>query len=281
MQTTVLGLGNMGRAIAARVLGGGHRLTVWNRSSGRAGELVDQGAVEARSVEQAVAGAEAVITSLSGDDAVREVLLPRGRARSELTGTVIDFSTVSPGLSGSLAEQYADRFVACPIAGAPALMRAGHALLLVAGSEPATSAVAGLLRDISDKRYDIGPEVERAAQAKLLNNYLLLGGAALLADAVAAAQRAGLPDDALTDLLAHLPVIPVALTQRIPAFVGAEHPAQFTVDLARKDLGLFVDTFPRSPGTDALPSVIRSAFDRAASNGLGEDDITAVVETLR
>jgi 3-hydroxyisobutyrate dehydrogenase-like beta-hydroxyacid dehydrogenase len=280
MQATVLGLGNMGSAIASRVLAGGHQVTVWNRSPGKADELVQQGAVEARSVEEAVTDADVVLTSLSGDDAVRDVLLPQGRQLPEITGTVVDCSTVSPGTSSTLAEQYGDRFVASPVAGAPALMRAGHALLIVAGPRAATDAVDGVLTDISDTRYDAGTQVERAAQAKLLNNFLLLGGAALLADAVAAAQRAGLPDDAVADLLAHLSVVPAALSPRIPAFVGRDHPAQFSVDLGRKDLGLFADAFPAG-SADGLRSAVVTAFDQASERGFGDDDITAVVEPLR
>jgi 3-hydroxyisobutyrate dehydrogenase-like beta-hydroxyacid dehydrogenase len=175
---------------------------VWNRSKGNAGELLERGAVEARSVEQAVTGADVVLTSLSGDDAVRDVLLPQGRARPELTGTVVDCSTVSPGASS------------------------------------------------------------------------------LLADAVAAGQRAGLPDDTLSDLLAHLSVVPAALTQRIPAFVGHDHPAQFSVDLGRKDLGLFADAFPAGPA-EGVQSAVHAVFDQASERGFGDDDITAVVEALR
>jgi 3-hydroxyisobutyrate dehydrogenase-like beta-hydroxyacid dehydrogenase len=280
MKTTVLGLGNMGHALASRVLARGHHVTVWNRSPGKAGDLVEQGAVEARSVEEAVTDADAVLTSLSGDDAVRDVLLPHGYPRPQITGTLVDFSTVSPGTSSALAEQYGDRYVACPLAGAPALMRAGHALLIVAGPRAATGVVDRLLADISDTRYDAGTQVELAAQAKLLNNFLLLGGAALLADAVAAGQRAGIPDDNLADLLGHLPVVPAALTQRIPGFVGRDHPAQFSVDLGRKDLGLFADAFPAG-SADGLRSAVKAAFDLASQQGLGQDDITAVVEPLR
>src|SRR2546423_12058849 len=44
MDVAVLGMGRMGRALAGRLLEGGHRVTVWNRTKGKAGELVAAGA---------------------------------------------------------------------------------------------------------------------------------------------------------------------------------------------------------------------------------------------
>ena len=75
MRITVLGLGNMGRAFAARGLETGHQVTVWNRSPGRAAELVENGAVEAKSPEAAVSGADAVLVVLADDAAVFDVCL--------------------------------------------------------------------------------------------------------------------------------------------------------------------------------------------------------------
>src|SRR5690606_30711951 len=65
-----LGLGLMGRPMAANLVKAGHELTVWNRSPGKAGDLPAAGAREARTPLEAVAGAEAVFTMLSDGKAV-------------------------------------------------------------------------------------------------------------------------------------------------------------------------------------------------------------------
>ena len=52
MEIAVLGMGHMGRALAGRLLDGGHQVKVWNRSKGRAGEVVSEGAREAASVPE-------------------------------------------------------------------------------------------------------------------------------------------------------------------------------------------------------------------------------------
>ncbi|MFI9029364.1 NAD(P)-dependent oxidoreductase [Streptomyces sp. NPDC053560] len=77
---TVLGLGEMGGALAAAFLAGGHRTTVWNRTAAKADALVAKGARRAGSVRQAVAAGELVVVSVQGNATVREVLESAGDA---------------------------------------------------------------------------------------------------------------------------------------------------------------------------------------------------------
>ncbi|WP_063784943.1 NAD(P)-dependent oxidoreductase [Streptomyces sp. TP-A0356] len=73
---TVLGLGPMGRALAAAFLKARHPVTVWNRTPGKAGDLLDRGAVAADSVQDAVEAGEVIIACLIDYDAVRATLEP-------------------------------------------------------------------------------------------------------------------------------------------------------------------------------------------------------------
>ncbi|MGZ4200281.1 MAG: NAD(P)-binding domain-containing protein, partial [Thermoleophilia bacterium] len=57
MKVAYLGMGRMGRLTAAHILAAGHELTVWNRTPGRAAELVERGAHEAPDIAAAVTGA--------------------------------------------------------------------------------------------------------------------------------------------------------------------------------------------------------------------------------
>ncbi len=70
MRVAFLGMGRMGRLTAAHILSAGHELTIWNRTPGRAAELLEQGAQEAGSVEEAVSGADAVVLMLFDGDTV-------------------------------------------------------------------------------------------------------------------------------------------------------------------------------------------------------------------
>ncbi len=279
MDGSVLGLGRMGRALAGRLIDGGHDLTVWNRTTGKAGDLIDRGAVEADSIAEAVAGKDFVLVSLTGDDAVRDVVL--GNALDGFGGVLIDCTTVSPHLSREEGERFPDRFVACPVAGAPQAVESGSALLIVGGRADAVATVDPVLSAISESRRPAGDDPGTAAVIKLLNNYLLLAGLAVLADAVALAQAAGFADDDVSSLLDDLPVVAPGLKNRIDGLLGTEHEAWFSIDLGSKDLGLFAALAEESGVRLGVADAAASRYQEASELGLGDRDLTAVVETLR
>src|ERR1700694_64454 len=95
MRLAVLGMGRMGHAVAERLLGGDHEVTVWNRSPHKADDLLAKGAREAATPAAAAEETEASITSLTDDAAVRTVVTgPNGVAGGRRGGGVLD---VGPG----------------------------------------------------------------------------------------------------------------------------------------------------------------------------------------
>ena len=127
----------MGATLVKRLLDGGHEVTVWNRSPGKAAELVSAGAREASSIAVAARDAEVVLVSLSDDAAVRAVALGEGGLRASLQdGTsYVETSTVSPRLTEELAGIFPS-FVAMPILGGPASVLAGQARYFPAAPTP-------------------------------------------------------------------------------------------------------------------------------------------------
>src|SRR5688572_14953697 len=110
MRVAFLGLGRMGVLMARHVLDAGHELVVWNRSPGRAGDLVAAGAREAASPDEAAGDADVVVLMLFGPDAVREVL-PHVLRPGLL---VIDSTTIGPEAArefGRLANDAGARYV--------------------------------------------------------------------------------------------------------------------------------------------------------------------------
>src|SRR3982751_3413112 len=102
MKVAFLGLGRMGAPMAAHVVRAGHDVTVWNRSPGRAGDLVELGATEARSVASAVTGAEAVVLMLFGPGAGGAGL--SGRLGHRPGAVVVDCSTIGPDAAHEFAK---------------------------------------------------------------------------------------------------------------------------------------------------------------------------------
>ncbi|MDN3245483.1 NAD(P)-binding domain-containing protein [Streptomyces sp. ZSW22] len=105
---TVLGLGPMGRALAAAFLDAGLRTTVWNRTPGRDTDLVARGAVPASSAEEAVAAAPLTVVCVVNYDA-SDAVLRRDAVTAALKGrTVVNLSADTPARARDTAE-WADR----------------------------------------------------------------------------------------------------------------------------------------------------------------------------
>src|SRR5579875_3448990 len=128
MRVAVLGLGNMGAAMAGRLLDRGHEVTVWNRSAGKAEPFAGRGARVADDPAGAVEGVDVALVVLTDDDAVASVVLGDGGAAAALpSGAVLaDVSTVSPQLARRLADEGpVDRVLDTPVLGAPKLVADG------------------------------------------------------------------------------------------------------------------------------------------------------------
>lgn len=277
MNIAVLGLGRMGQAVARRLQEGGHHLTVWNRSEGRADDLVEAGATEARSVPDAMAGADVVVSSLANDDAVREVA---GDVLTDLRDRpYADASTISPELSADLAGR-CPTFVALPILGAPQAVVAGKAIYLAGGDAAVIDGLGPMLDSLGGpvKRYD---RASTASTAKLAVNLMLLSGLAALAEAFVVGRAGGLSDSQLGDLLGDSPMVAPGLKNRFDALVAGEGQAWWTTTLAAKDARLAVDA-ARSAGTDLrLAPTVAEMYQAAAERGLADEDIVAVAQLYR
>ncbi|MBP2706200.1 NAD(P)-dependent oxidoreductase [Microbispora sp. RL4-1S] len=280
MRVAVLGMGQMGRALARRLLRNEYAVTVWNRTPGRAGEVLDEGGVEASAPEEAAAGKDAVVLSLSDDAAVRAVM-------ERLTGMepgpiVVDTSTVSPGTSRALRELApGHRFVAAPIAGGPAALLEGKATTLIGGAEALVSRLEPIWADLYDAATYCGEDPGHASAFKLLNNYLLMSGLAVLAEVVVTAQGAGLDESLTRDLLSRSPLVAPGLRNRLDDLISGDHRGWFTTRLGAKDLRLARELAEESGVAAPLVRVMEGRYDEAAARGWDGHDIAAVIELLR
>jgi 3-hydroxyisobutyrate dehydrogenase len=278
MDIAVLGMGQMGRALAGRLLGGKHRVRVWNRTEGRTGHLVAAGAEEAHGIAEAVAGADVVVTMLADDSAVTAVA---GELRSAIEpGTCyVDCSTVSPALSNRLAEIFVDGFVAMPIVGGPAAVRAGQAMLLVGGSAAAVDRLGPLIESLSDivRHYDTA---QLALTAKLAINLLLLSGIVSLAESFVVGRSGGLDDDQLRDLLGTSPVVAPGLDNRFEGVLAGVPDGWWRTVLGAKDAGLALDVAHAAGVALPMAAAVRNLYSSAASRD-ADADIAVVADLYR
>lgn len=276
MRISVLGMGRMGAAIAARLAGTGHDVTVWNRSPGKAGPAVDAGAREVRSVEEAATSGEVVITMLAADGAVREVALgDDGLVRHLPTGAVyVDASTISPTTSAELAGRF-ERFVAMPVLGSPEAVRSGSAVYLAGGPSWAVDAIEPVTSSLTEKltRLDTAP---LALAAKVASNFLLLGGLSVLAEAFEIGRAGGLGDDQLGAVFRDSPLVAPGLRNRFDGVLGRSTEGWFSMALGAKDVRLGVEMASRAEQDLPVARAVQARFDEAAGGDLADADVAAV-----
>jgi 3-hydroxyisobutyrate dehydrogenase-like beta-hydroxyacid dehydrogenase len=284
MRLAVLGMGRMGHALAERLLGGDHEVTVWNRTPHKADDLVAKGAREAATPAAAAKETEATFTSLADDDAVRTVVTgEKGVAAGLGEGVLVDVSTVSPQTTADLSETVGGRMLASPILGSPTAVVTGEAAYLIGGTRDLYDRLAPAYDVLAEarRRVYVGDDARAATTLKLISNYLLMSGVATLAEAVATAQAVGLPDELIRDYLGQLPLVAPALHNRLDDIISGDHDGWFSTTLGAKDVRLAED-LARSHGVLLpLAEAVKRRFEEAAARGWADADIGAVVELLR
>jgi 3-hydroxyisobutyrate dehydrogenase-like beta-hydroxyacid dehydrogenase len=281
MRISVLGLGRMGRAVAGRLLAGGHEVVVWNRTPGQAPELVDRGAREAATIAAAVAGVALAMTSLANDEAVRQVACGEGGVHDSIDAdsVYVDLSTISPALSADLDGRFS-RFAAMPILGSPIAVASGQATYLLGATAAVAAAVDPLFPSLAEKvRHYVRPPL--ASTAKLAVNLLLLDELVALTESITVGRVGGLSDDQLRDLLGESPMLPPGLKNRFEGVITAAQDPWWTTVLGAKDAGLAVALVAEAGGQLPLTATARDLYLKAAERGYSAADIAAVAHVYR
>lgn len=275
----VIGLGAMGSRMAARLLAARHDVLVWNRTPGKAAELVQAGAVVASTAAEAARRAEVVITMVAGAMALRAVVEGDDGVAAGVDGStaVIEMSTVGPGevarLEGALPA--GTPLLDAPVLGSLPEAESGSLTIFAGGPAELVEQWTPLLTALGTVVH-AGP-LGSGQRAKLVANTTLFEAVNVLGEALALADRLGLERDAAYDVLAATPLAGQAERRR-GAIESGEYPARFRLSLARKDADLVADV---AEGADLrLFEATRARFVEAESDGLGEEDYSVILARI-
>ncbi|HWW50960.1 MAG TPA: NAD(P)-dependent oxidoreductase, partial [Verrucomicrobiae bacterium] len=164
MKPTVglIGLGLMGKPMGRNLLKAGFALVVWNRTTGKAEDLVRQGAKLAANPREVAAQVDVLLTIVSDPPALEEVLWGANGALEGLRRNCvfIDSSTVSPGLARRVAEACADRgvdFLDAPVTGGTWGAEKGELVFMVGGKAEVLEATKPVLAAMGQRFFLLGP----------------------------------------------------------------------------------------------------------------------------
>lgn len=276
-----LGLGAMGRPMASRLLGAGHDVRVWNRTSGRDGGLVAAGAVARRAPADAAADAEVVITMLSDPAALDDVLFgPAGVAETiPADATLIEMSTVGAGAIRSAADRLAPVGVLdAPVFGSVPHAETGTLTIVVGGDETRFARHSELLGALGTPLH-VGPS-GAGATLKLANNAAVMSALVGLGEMLALTDRAGLDPEVVLDALALGPM--ASLVDRFrDKILGRVDQVDFRLALARKDLGLAIAEATSAGLAATMAGAAAARCDEAIAEGKADADNTSVIDFVR
>ena len=288
MKTAFLGLGAIGRPMAARIAAAGLPLTVWNRTADRAAAFSGETGGRVRhalSPADAVRDAEVVITCFPESKHVQALLDgPDGLIAGLQRGaTLVDCTSGDPATSRAIAKTldfHGVGFLDAPVTGSKAQAESGTLAFLVGGRAELLERARPALIAMSGSIAHLGPSGSGATM-KLINNFLCGVQVASLAEALAMAERSGLDArQAAAVLGAGSPGSPLVkiVAQRM---LDRVYEPNFFVPLMAKDLAYARQAFARAGLELKSADVAREAFLAAERAGFGEEDIASIVELLR
>jgi 3-hydroxyisobutyrate dehydrogenase-like beta-hydroxyacid dehydrogenase len=273
-RVAVLGTGRMGSAIARRLAETGLELALWDRTRSRA-EGLGLGRIAATPAE-AVDGAEVVISSLTGPEALRATFGGRTGAVAAAHGqSFVEMSTVGPEVLEELRPLVVgmgSSFVDVPIIGAPPVVLQGAALLIGGGQRAEIEEVRPVLERLGELRH-VGP-FGSGARLKLVANGFLGALVLVAAELETAGVDAGLAPETTFDVLTRF--VPALAMRRVGYLEDRHAPTMFALRDLRKDLDLALSVFHRVDAHVPITALVREWVGEAAAKD-PDLDISAVI----
>lgn len=246
MKVGFIGLGHMGKHMAAAVLRAGYELTIHDIRPEAAEDPLLAGARWADTPRATAAASDVLITSLPGPEQVDAVVLgPDGVLSGLRPGTFyIDMSTSTPGEMRKIADAAAERSVQtvdAPVAGGMRGARNATLTIMAGGTEEAYQACLPVLRAMGEKIFLVGG-VGAGHVAKLVNNMMTIINGLTAMEAMVVGAKAGLDVERLLEVVEAGTGSSFSLNVlRYVIFRGNFDPAKFALSLAAKDLRIAVE----------------------------------------
>ncbi len=282
MRVAFLGLGIMGRSMAANLVKAGHEVAVWNRSAGQDKDV--EGARRAVSPSDAANGVEVIWMCVSDTRAVESVLFGEGGAESSLASGMIiaDSSTISPSATQRFAERVKARgvdYVDAPMTGSKIAAAGGSLIFMVGGDEAVIARLQPLFDAMGKQVFRMG-ETGKGQATKLVMNLQIALIYEGFAEALTLATKLGVDVEKLIPLVQASMVRSGVVDYKSPFILKRDFSANFPLRLMLKDIHLALEAARekrvRLPGLEAVEEV----YDVAAEEGYRDLDYAATLTLL-
>jgi 3-hydroxyisobutyrate dehydrogenase-like beta-hydroxyacid dehydrogenase len=281
MEIAWIGTGIMGAPMARRLLGGGHRVRVFNRSPEKARALVADGAIFASEPAACVSGADVVFIMVPDTPDV-EAVIARIEPALKKGALAIDMSTISPAAERKIAARLKSRGVAyldAPVSGGDVGAREGTLTIMAGGDAEAFARATPLFAHLGRRATHMGA-AGAGQMTKLANQVAVAVTLEAAAEAIKFAKAGGLDAARVLEAIGAGAAGSWQLANLGPKIIAGDFRPGFFIKLIRKDLRL-VREAARESGV-ALPglALMTSMFNTASALGHDLDGTQAVASAL-
>ncbi|WP_207537807.1 NAD(P)-dependent oxidoreductase [Sabulicella rubraurantiaca] len=279
-----VGLGQMGRPMATRLLEAGHRLVVHDRVPEAVAALVAKGAEAAGSPREVADRADVVLVSLPTPAIVRDVAIGLGGVlEGQRARALVDFSTTGPRVAGEVHEAFAAAgrdVLDAPVSGGKSGAAAGTLAVMVSGPRARFDALEPVLK-VMGRPFFCGEQPGAAQVMKLCNNLLAAATLVVSSEALAMGVKAGLDPSLMCEVINASSGRNSATQDKFPrAIIPRSFDFGFTTGLSHKDVRLCVEEAEAMGIPMVVGSAVRQMLAVTSAKHGPESDFTSVAKVL-
>lgn len=279
----VIGLGAMGRGMAASLRRAGYLVHVCDVRLDAAQAFAAEGGVACASPAELAAQCEVLVSVVVNAAQTEAVLFGAGGAAAALKpgSLFIMCSTVDPNWSVALEARLAQQgvlYLDAPISGGAAKAASGQMTMMTAGSAAAYAKAGAALDAMAAKVYKLGDQAGNGSKVKIINQLLAGVHIAAAAEAMALGLREGVDAKAIYEVITNSAGNSWMFENRMAHVLSADYTPLSAVDIFVKDLGLVLDTARASKFPLPLSATAHQMFMQASSAGHGREDDSAVIK---
>jgi 3-hydroxyisobutyrate dehydrogenase len=278
-----LGIGTMGRAMAASALRADIPTIVWNRDPGATRDFADLGAEVAETPADAARRADIVVTMVTDANVVESIAQDQGMLAALAPGAIwVQMSTI--GVAGIErvatlvgAERPDVTLIDAPVSGSKEPAELGKLIIFASGPDEVRSRLDPLFDALGQRTIWVGP-VGAGSRLKLVANSWLALAAEAVNTSVALARQLGLEVETVANALGGGPLVSPWQAAKLPRIAQDDFSAQFALTLALKDVHLALE----AADDDRFRTLASLAdeWEQVVDHGLGDRDLTVVTWAL-
>jgi 3-hydroxyisobutyrate dehydrogenase-like beta-hydroxyacid dehydrogenase len=277
-----IGLGKMGLPICERLAAQHFKVIALTRNPQGRDRAVRANLQGESSIRSVVDGAGIVVSAISDDSALADIVFSAGGLKEALSPSQIfvEISTVSPDVSRRVADAMSAigvGYVRSPVSGSTALAAQGGLTAVISGPASAIERLGDFYRAFTRKTFVVG-EADEARYLKLVLNTLVGGLSALLAEALAMGRKGGLGNAEMMEVICQSAVASPLFQYKRDAVVNRAYEPAFTVKQMMKDFDIIADVARHDHCLMPLVAQIRQQYEAAFANGCGNLDFFVLVQ---